>query len=94
MMQQLMISSNYMFAAMSDSSLFEALTEDILMKMLFALIIAIIVVVVMIMASRSHMTVDGRTYSGNSARVLRRQDRFIRTTVTKRKIEKNDNKNN
>lgn len=56
-----------------------------------ALVIGALVVGVMVFRSGGRVTVDGDTYEdvGRSG-VLEHEDRYIRTTVTKRKIEKNN----
>ena len=54
------------------------------------LIVAGISTLINIFSSRSHMTVDGNTYQKGKFKVKQKSDRFIRQTVDKHKIEKND----
>ncbi|OMF00755.1 TPM domain-containing protein [Paenibacillus sp. FSL H7-0942] len=70
--------------------------DNILFKTWFQLAVSVaiggIVVGVMTHRSGGRVTVNRATYEDSSnSSVIDRQDRYIRTTVTKRKIEKNNN---
>lgn len=69
--------------------------ENILFKLWFQLAVSIglgaLVVTTMAYRSGGRVTVNARTYEdGAASGVLNRQDQYIRTTVTKRKIPKNN----
>ncbi len=46
----------------------------------------------MLHSSRAHMTVGSNTYAGDNIRIRRREDTYIRTRKTERKIENNSKK--
>lgn len=56
-------------------------------KLAIAAAVAVISVLVMMRNAKSKMTVNGNTYAKDGARIHRREDRFINTTVTTRKIQ-------
>ncbi|KIR03113.1 hypothetical protein P261_01928 [Lachnospiraceae bacterium TWA4] len=61
---------------------------NILASMIIGAIVSIIVVAIMKRNSSSRMTADGLVYQKGNVKVHRIQDRFIRETVTKRKIQR------
>ena len=54
------------------------------------LIVAGVTTLINTFSSRSHMTADGNTYQKGQIKIKQKNDRFIRQTVDKRKIEKHD----
>ncbi len=60
-------------------------------KILIALAVAAIAILVMMYKAKSHMTVNGNTYiKDNNFNILNRNDTYIRTTVTKHRIQQNN----
>ena len=56
-------------------------------KLAIAAAVAVISVLIMMYNAKSKMTVNGNTYAKDGVRIHRREDRFINTTVTTRKIQ-------
>ncbi|WP_349304928.1 TPM domain-containing protein [Paenibacillus sp. Marseille-Q4541] len=72
--------------------------ENILFKFWFQLVVSLglggVIVGVMAYRSGGRVTVNRQTYEdASTSGILDRQDRYLRTTVTKRKIERNNNNN-
>lgn len=73
-------------------SFVQGMCEDILIKLIIAIVVTALAIMLMLRSSRAHMTVGSSTYAGDNIRVGRREDTYIRTRKTERKIENNSGK--
>lgn len=75
-----------------DVSFIQGMCDDILIKLIIAIVVTALVIMLMLRSSRAHMTVGSSTYAGDNIRIGRREDTYIRTRKTERKIENNSEK--
>ena len=68
----------------------QSMCDDLLIKILIAIVVTIAAVLFMVQSSRAHMTVGSMTYASDNINIHRKEDTYIRTRKSERKIENNE----